>query len=127
MVFVHADMVDKYGSHVHHYLYDSFRPFLTRRMHVSFENAKESAATKAPQDALKNDDIESQQPSAPQVIKTGSAVIIKPGDNLWRISRKTYGRGIRYTTIYNANRDQIRDPNRIYIGQIFKIPEKAEQ
>jgi len=56
-------------------------------------------------------------------IRTGSAVIIKPGDNLWRISRRTYGEGIRYTTIYNANRDQIRDPSRIYIGQIFKIPE----
>lgn len=56
------------------------------------------------------------------IIRTGSAVIIKPGDNLWRISRKTYGRGIRYTTIFQANRDQIRDPNRIYIGQIFKLP-----
>ena len=63
----------------------------------------------------------------PSVIRTGSAIIIKPGDNLWRISRKTYGRGIRYTTIYNANRDQIRDPNRIYIGQIFKIPKYADQ
>lgn len=62
------------------------------------------------------------QNEGPVPIRTGSAVIIKPGDNLWRISRKTYGRGIRYTTIYNANRDQIRDPSRIYIGQIFKIP-----
>ncbi len=61
------------------------------------------------------------------VIRTGTSVIIKPGDNLWRISRKTYGRGIRYTTIYNANRDQIRNPSRIYIGQIFKIPELASQ
>lgn len=60
------------------------------------------------------------------VIHTGSTIIIKPGDNLWRISRKTYGRGIRYTTIYNANRDQIRDPSRIYIGQIFKLPAKSD-
>ncbi|MEM8749544.1 MAG: LysM peptidoglycan-binding domain-containing protein [Pseudomonadota bacterium] len=62
----------------------------------------------------------------PPVIRTGTTVIIKPGDNLWRISRKSYGEGIRYTTIYNANRDQIRDPNRIYVGQIFKIPENSE-
>ena len=67
------------------------------------------------------------KPGAPEPIRTGRAIIIKPGDNLWRISRRTYGRGIRYTTIYNANRDQIRDPNRIYIGQIFKIPEKADE
>ena len=58
-------------------------------------------------------------------IRTGSSIIIRPGDNLWRISRRTYGEGVRYTTIYNANRDQIRDPNRIYVGQIFKLPEKA--
>ena len=61
-----------------------------------------------------------------QAIRTGSAVIIKPGDSLWRISRRSYGRGIRYTTIYEANRNQIRDPNRIYIGQIFRIPEKPK-
>ena len=61
------------------------------------------------------------------MLKTGRAVIIKRGDNLWRISRKTYGRGIRYTTIYNANRNQITDPDRIYIGQIFKIPENPDQ
>ena len=57
-------------------------------------------------------------------IRTGTTVIIKRGDNLWRIARKTYGRGIRYTTIYNANRDQIADPNLIYVGQVFKLPKK---
>ncbi|MEO0545376.1 MAG: LysM peptidoglycan-binding domain-containing protein [Pseudomonadota bacterium] len=62
---------------------------------------------------------------SPPALRTGTAVIIKPGDNLWRISRRTYGAGIRYTTIYNANRDQIRDPSRIYVGQIFKIPDSA--
>lgn len=79
------------------------------------------------QPAVENDAAPEVAPAADVVegtIRTGRAVIIKPGDNLWRISRKTYGRGIRYTTIYNANQDQIRDPNRIYIGQIFKIPEK---
>jgi len=60
-------------------------------------------------------------------IRTGTSVIIKSGDNLWRISRKTYGRGIRYTTIYEANRDQIRNPHRIYIGQIFKIPDRPDE
>ncbi len=69
----------------------------------------------------------SPPPRMPKVLKTGRAVIIKRGDNLWRISRKTYGRGIRYTTIYNANRNQIADPHRIFIGQIFKIPQKPEQ
>ncbi|MHA1547844.1 MAG: LysM peptidoglycan-binding domain-containing protein, partial [Alphaproteobacteria bacterium] len=50
-------------------------------------------------------------------------VIIKRGDNLWRISRQIYGRGIRYSTIYEANRDQIRNPRWIFPGQVFILPE----
>lgn len=49
-------------------------------------------------------------------------VVVQPGANLWRIARQTYGRGIRYTVIYQANRDQIRDPSRIFPGQIFSVP-----
>ena len=51
------------------------------------------------------------------------SVIIRSGDNLWTISRRTYGRGIRYTTIYQANNDQIRNPHLIYPGQVFVLPE----
>ncbi|MCC0057474.1 MAG: LysM peptidoglycan-binding domain-containing protein [Rhodobiaceae bacterium] len=47
---------------------------------------------------------------------------IERGDNLWRIARRIYGRGIRYTVIYEANRSQIRNPNLIYPGQVFTIP-----
>ncbi|WP_062212110.1 LysM peptidoglycan-binding domain-containing protein [Aureimonas sp. AU12] len=54
-------------------------------------------------------------------------VIIRRGDSLWRISRGTYGRGNRYSEIYLANGDQIRDPNRIYPGQVFRLPEDKEK
>jgi nucleoid-associated protein YgaU len=47
------------------------------------------------------------------------------GDSLWRISRKVFGHGIRYTLIYEANADQIRDPSLIYPGQIFVLPHAA--
>ncbi|WP_336799974.1 LysM peptidoglycan-binding domain-containing protein [Kaistia sp. MMO-174] len=49
-------------------------------------------------------------------------VIIRRGDNLWSISRRLYGRGIRFSTIYEANNDQIRNPNLIYPGQTFVLP-----
>ncbi|GLQ55162.1 LysM peptidoglycan-binding domain-containing protein [Devosia nitrariae] len=52
--------------------------------------------------------------------------IIRRGDNLWTIARRVYGQGIRYTTIYQANTAQIRDPDWIYPGQVFDLP-KAEQ
>ena len=51
--------------------------------------------------------------------------IIRRGDNLWTIARRVYGEGIRYTTIYEANTGQIRDPDRIYPGQVFDLPEGA--
>ena len=49
-------------------------------------------------------------------------VVVQPGQNLWRLARRVYGTGIRYTVIYRANRDQIRDPRRIYPGQVFNTP-----
>ena len=49
-------------------------------------------------------------------------IVVQPGNNLWRIARATYGRGTRYTVIYQANKDQIADPNRIFPGQVFALP-----
>ncbi|PZW44836.1 LysM domain-containing protein [Humitalea rosea] len=53
---------------------------------------------------------------------TDGRVVVQPGTNLWRIARNAYGHGIRYTVIYQANRDQIRDPALIFPGQIFAVP-----
>jgi nucleoid-associated protein YgaU len=49
-------------------------------------------------------------------------LVVQPGNSLWRIARRIYGSGIRYTVIHAANRDQIRDPNLIYPGQVFRLP-----
>ena len=54
-----------------------------------------------------------------------ATTIVSRGDSLWRISRVIYGAGTRYAVVYKANRDRIRDPNRIYPGQIFILPMKA--
>lgn len=54
-----------------------------------------------------------------------TSVIIRRGDTLWQISRRLYGAGVRYTTIYLANEDQITNPDRILPGQIFGVPDKA--
>lgn len=52
-----------------------------------------------------------------------STIIIRQGDNLWTIARRLYGLGVRYSTIYQANTDQIRNPDLIYPGQVFVLPE----
>ncbi len=49
-------------------------------------------------------------------------VIVQPGNSLWRLARRAYGRGMRYTTIFQANKDQIKDPDMIFPGQVFALP-----
>lgn len=56
--------------------------------------------------------------------KVEGSVIIRRGDNLWTISKRTYGHGLRYTTIYLANRDQIKNPDLIWPGQVFVMPQE---
>ncbi len=51
-----------------------------------------------------------------------SRIIIQPGNNLWRISRQVYGKGQMFTVIWEANREQIKNPNRVYPGQILSAP-----
>ena len=50
-------------------------------------------------------------------------IVVQPGNSLWRIARSSYGEGINYTIIFEANKDQISNPDLIYPGQIFKLPE----
>lgn len=46
------------------------------------------------------------------------------GDYLWRIAKKQdiYGDPYAWNRIYTSNRDQIKDPNLIFVNQIFRIP-----
>lgn len=50
-------------------------------------------------------------------------VTVQKGDTLWAISRERYGLGVLYVRVFEANRDQIRDPDLIYPGQVFTLPE----
>jgi hypothetical protein len=64
---------------------------------------------------------------APEALNLGpDSVVVQPGNSLWRLARRLYGEGIQYTVIYEANRDQIRDPDLIYPGQVFEAPRDAE-
>lgn len=64
---------------------------------------------------------------SPALERVDGAVIIRRGDNLWRISHRVYGHGIRYSTIYLANQDQIRNPDLIWPGQVFTVPAETAE
>ncbi len=50
-------------------------------------------------------------------------VTVQPGNTLWGIARRNYGKGILYVRVFEANRDKIRDPDLIYPGQVFTVPQ----
>jgi nucleoid-associated protein YgaU len=64
---------------------------------------------------------------SPKLEETTGAVIIRRGDTLWQISRRVYGHGVRYSTIYLANQDQIENPDLIWPGQIFAVPNETKE
>ena len=87
------------------------------------------AAPAAPAPAT--NEVASGNSSEPKTIEqaplttSNNTVIIRRGDTLWQISRRVYGAGVRYTTIYMANEDEIKNPDRILPGQIFGVPKDA--
>ncbi len=91
--------------------------------HATASKRPETAAAQQPQLAATASTVPSDEgsPSAVVVPRIATTTVSR-GDSLWRISRLTYGAGTRYAVIYKANREQIRNPNLIYPGQIFVVP-----
>ncbi len=64
-----------------------------------------------------------RKPPGEDGLSTGAIVVVE-GNSLWRIARRTYGQGTRYMLIVEANREQIKDPDLIYPGQVFELPRR---
>ncbi|MBD5405436.1 LysM peptidoglycan-binding domain-containing protein [bacterium] len=56
-----------------------------------------------------------------------SMVVVKKGDCLWNLALKEYGKGTNYVVIFEANKSQIKDPNKIYVGQVFTMVKKNSE
>lgn len=91
-----------------------YRDYSTKT--VVIKNSQDSKDNKSKKTAS----VETQRSSsnAPQT----KTYTVKKGDTLWGIAKKYYGNGAKYTQIYNANKDKIKNPNLIYPGQVFTIP-----
>ena len=104
----------------------------------AFGSAQARQSSQPPSQMAKRQDVAVSQPprlaaatplsdggSPSALILPRTTTVVSPGDSLWRISRNTYGAGMRYAVVYKANRDQIRNPDRIYPGQVFVLPKNA--
>ena len=81
------------------------------------ENGRPKYAIELPFERASPDDVQFRD----------GRVIVQPGNSLWRIARRAYGEGAQYTVIYEANASQIRDPDLIFPGQIFEIPDEEPE
>jgi nucleoid-associated protein YgaU len=61
-------------------------------------------------------------PPPPATIGSGKTYVVVNGDNLSNIAKREYGDANKWRTIYEANKDLIKDPDLIYPGQQLKIP-----
>jgi nucleoid-associated protein YgaU len=60
---------------------------------------------------------------SPDAIVAEGSITVQPGNNLWKIARMRYGSGMHFTTVFTANADLIDDPDLIFPGQIFVLPD----
>jgi len=88
--------------------------------------ASKRADTAAPRLAAAGTTVlpDSGSPPSTVVVPKITTTTVSRGDSLWRLSQVSYGAGTRYAVIYKANREQIRNPNLIYPGQVFVVPAK---
>lgn len=63
-----------------------------------------------------------EQPDFAALTPDSAQVVVQPGNSLWRLARRTYGSGLRFSVIYEANRERVRDPDLIYPGQVLVLP-----
>lgn len=88
-----------------------YKEYSTKKVQVTIKQYKPPAVTRT---------ITTNNTAAAKT--SGQNYTVKRGDCLWNIAKRFYGNGAKYTTIYNANRSKIRNPNLIYPGQVLWIP-----
>lgn len=70
----------------------------------------------------KLDDITADFPVDASKASVAKTYTVKPGDTLSKIAKQFYGNANDYMRIFNANKDQLKDPNQVQVGQELKIP-----
>ena len=63
--------------------------------------------------------------SAAAPVTVPVTVTVQPGFTLWGIAQDRWGDGVLYVQVFEANKDKIKDPDLIYPGQVFSMPEPA--
>lgn len=103
-----------------------YRDYGTKTIKVETEAKKTTAAvtqqTQTPKQTTTKTATVTNERAATTAPKA-TTYTVKKGDTLWGIAKKFLGNGAKYNLIFNANKDKIKNPNLIYVGQTFTIPQ----
>jgi nucleoid-associated protein YgaU len=89
-----------------------------------FSDVQSGVQSTAPDAPTAKADFSNVQSQVSSTADEAMSYTVAAGDNLTAIAKHFYGNANQWKTIFDANRDQLTDPDRIKVGQILKIPAK---
>jgi nucleoid-associated protein YgaU len=84
-------------------------------------------STTAPAETASSPEAPAAPQAAPEPVPASApvTVTVQPGFTLWGIAQERYGDGVLYVQVFEANRDKIKNPDLIYPGQVFSVPDTS--
>lgn len=119
-----VDEVDAAGAVVSRFETPFEREVATQELAAA--EAEAAAPEVAPASESATNEPATNEPATADPAAAAAAPItitVQPGFTLWAIARETYGDGVLYVQVFEANRDKIKDPDLIYPGQVFTVPQ----
>jgi nucleoid-associated protein YgaU len=105
-------------------IFDSFKKALGNKTEGESDKISTAVQDNADGDSTQVDATPANEPEAVRV-EEGSYTV-QSGDTLWAIAETAYGDGSKYMNIFDANRNLLEDPDRIYPGQQLLIPDLTD-
>jgi len=123
-----ADFVkDRYPNWRHHYWVDrgqwGNRGYIVGRPTAEAEPVVETTITPLPPAPMAPPTIVENEPPKIEIPERPTKYVVKKGDSLWKIAGKVYHNPLKWPRIYRANKEKIKNPNRIFANQVLVIPQ----
>lgn len=96
-----------------------YRAALKNEQELKALESKDKAEVKAEKSVCPDDAAQKEVKAEPEI---PTSYIVRKNDNLWNIAKAIYGKGEKWTVIFEANKEKIKDPNKLKPGLELLIP-----
>ncbi len=101
---------------------DSFKRALGAKAEDKTDKAADEAPAPVGKGPADQEVATAVHPEPAAAVAAGGSYTVQSGDTLWSIAESVYGDGSKYSKIFDANTDQLEQPDRIFPGQELQIP-----